>query len=66
MEHSFLQGASLWNAPDAFTRVVPACAQDSQGAEKFSSVCADFLGSNEKANQQWELERRFRAFEAEW
>jgi adenosine deaminase len=64
LEHSFLPGASLWNAPDAFTRVVSACAQDSTGADKFSSRCADFLGSNEKAGQQRELERRFRAFEA--
>jgi adenosine deaminase len=64
LEHSFLPGASLWNAPDAFTRVVSGCSQDSLGADKFSSRCADFLGSNEKASQQWELERRFRAFEA--
>ena len=64
MEHSFLPGASLWSAPDAFSRVVSACSQDSPGADKFSSRCADFLGSNEKAGQQWELERRFRAFEA--
>jgi len=66
MEHSFLRGASLWSAPDEFNRVVPVCAQDPLGAEKFSSRCADFLGSNEKAGQQWELERRFRAFEAGW
>jgi adenosine deaminase len=64
MEHDFLPGESLWNALDEFTRVVSACSQDTPGAEKFSSRCADFLGSNEKANQQWELERRFRKFEA--
>ncbi len=64
LEHSFLSGASLWGASDVFTHVVPACSQDSPGAEKFSSRCADFLKSSEKANQQWELERRFRAFEA--
>ncbi|OLC84694.1 MAG: hypothetical protein AUH66_00365 [Acidobacteria bacterium 13_1_40CM_4_57_6] len=64
LEHSFLRGASLWSAPDAFTRVVSVCAQDLLGAEKYSSRCADFLGSNERANQQWELERRFRVFEA--
>jgi adenosine deaminase len=64
LEHSFLPGASLWNAPDAFTRVVSACSQDLLGAEKFSSRCADFLKSSEKASQQWELERRFRAFES--
>jgi len=54
----------LWGAADVFTRVVPACTHDSPGAEKFSSRCADFLKSSEKASQQWELERRFRAFEA--
>jgi adenosine deaminase len=64
LEHSFMPGVSLWNTRDAFTRVVSACSQDTPGADKFSSVCADFLSSNEKAGQQWELERRFRAFEA--
>jgi len=64
LEHSFLPGDSLWNAPDAFTRVVSACSQDSLGADKFSTHCADFLKSSEKASQQWELERRFRAFES--
>jgi adenosine deaminase len=64
LEHSFLRGASLWNAPDAFTRVASACSHDAPGADKSSSRCADFVGSSEKATQQWELERRFRAFEA--
>ncbi len=64
LEHSFLPGASLWSAPDVFTRVVSACSQDSLGTDKFSARCADFLKSSEKANQQWELERRFRAFES--
>ncbi len=64
LEHRFLPGASLWNAPDAFTHAVSACSQDSLGADRFSSRCADFLRSSEKASQQWELERRFRAFEA--
>jgi adenosine deaminase len=64
LEHSFLSGASLWSAPDEFKRVVSLCSEEQLGADKFSSRCADFLGSNEKAAQQWELERRFRAFEA--
>jgi adenosine deaminase len=64
LEHSFLRGASLWNTPDVFTRVASACFHDSPGADKLSSRCADFLGSNEKAGQQWELERRFRIFES--
>src|SRR5882762_4935598 len=65
LEHSFLPGASLWSAPDTFTRAVPACSHDSLGAEKPSSACAAFLNSSERARQQWELERRFRAFESE-
>lgn len=64
LEHSFLRGASLWSVPDEFKRVVSVCANDSPGSDKSSSRCADFLGSNEKAGQQWELERRFHEFEA--
>jgi adenosine deaminase len=60
-----LPGASLWSAPDAFTRAVAACSQDSLGAEKPSAGCAAFLKSSERAQQQWELERRFRAFESQ-
>jgi adenosine deaminase len=64
MEHSFLPGESLWSAPDAFTRAVPACSHDTLGAEKPSSECAAFLKASERAQQQWELERRFHGFEA--
>jgi adenosine deaminase len=64
LEHSFLAGTSLWNSQDTFTRLATACAQDSAGADKPSARCAAFLQSNEKAAQQWELERRFRTFEA--
>jgi len=64
LEHNFLPGASLWNAPDAFAQTVVDCAPDSPGTEKPSSGCAAFLKSSERAQQQWELERRFRAFEA--
>ena len=65
LEHSFLPGPSLWNAPDVFTHAVNACAQDALGAEKPSADCAAFLKSSERAAQQWELERRFRVFESE-
>jgi len=64
LEHSFLPGASLWNAPDDFSRAATACAKDSPGNEKPSGACSDFLKTNEKAAQQWELERRFHEFEA--
>jgi adenosine deaminase len=64
LEHSFLPGASLWRDPDAFSRPASACAQGALGAGKPSSACAAFLQSSEKAQQQWELERRFHTFES--
>jgi adenosine deaminase len=64
LEHSFLPGASLWRDPDAFSRPASACAQGALGADKPSSACAAFLQSSEKAQQQWELERRFHTFES--
>ncbi|MGO9588976.1 MAG: adenosine deaminase family protein [Candidatus Acidiferrales bacterium] len=63
MEHDFLPGDSLWRAPDAFGETVAVCASDPLGAEKPSVKCADFLSHSDKARAQWELERRFRAFE---
>ncbi len=64
LEHNFLPGASLWREPDVFTRPVAACSAEFLGAEKPTAACAAFLKSSEKAQQQWELERRFRAFES--
>ncbi|MBZ5661663.1 MAG: adenosine deaminase [Acidobacteriia bacterium] len=64
LEHNFLPGASLWREPDVFSRPAAACANDAPGAAKPSPGCVAFLKSSEKAQQQWELERRFREFEA--
>jgi adenosine deaminase len=64
LENSFLAGASLWQERDRFNRAVSACSADVLGAEKHSPTCAAFLQSNERARQQWELERRFSVFEA--
>jgi adenosine deaminase len=66
IEHSFLPGASLWSAQDEFTRVNSACSQDSLGSDVPSAPCATFLKTSEKAQQQWELERRFRIFESKF
>jgi adenosine deaminase len=63
LEHDFLPGASLWREPDAFMRTAATCAPDALGTAKPSGACAAFLKSSEKAQQQWELERRFREFE---
>lgn len=66
LEHSFLPGASLWRDGDSnsFAHAASSCSQDAPGAAKPSAPCAAFLRSSEKATQQWELERRFTAFEA--
>jgi adenosine deaminase len=64
IEHIFVPGASLWAAPDKFTKPVAACAHDKLGSDKPSTACATFLKSSERARQQWELERRFTEFES--
>jgi adenosine deaminase len=64
MEHSFLAGASLWAIPDEFARPAGACRSQLLGSEKPLAACQTFLDKNEKAAAQWELERRFREFEA--
>jgi adenosine deaminase len=64
LEHAFLPGPSLWAMPDEFSRANAACSKDSIGAENPGADCAKFLQSSERARQQWELERRFHAFES--
>lgn len=63
MEHNFLPGESLWAALDVFTAAAAPCKGQSLGSEKPATPCKQFLGASEKAAAQWELERRFRAFE---
>jgi adenosine deaminase len=62
LEYSFLPGESLWASPD-HALLASACESDA-GADEPSSHCQTFLKGSEKAAQQWELEKRFRAFEA--
>ncbi len=63
MEHTFLPGRSLWLRPDDFTQAVAACAGEPLGLNSPGTSCREFLRSSEKASEQWELERRYRAFE---
>jgi adenosine deaminase len=67
VEHSFLPGASLWErvTPERLETPVPEC-RGQMGAEKPAGTCAALVHSSEKAQQEWELERRFRAFEASY
>ena len=63
MEHDFLPGTSLWATPDAFSVPVSACRGQALGGDKPTKDCQTFLDGSQKAAAQWELERRFRAFE---
>jgi len=65
IEHSFLPGASLWErmTPERLETPVAAC-RGQLGAEKPAGACAALVEGSEKAQQEWELERRFRVFEA--
>jgi len=66
MEHNFLPGESLWAEPDVFTAPRAACRGQASGGDKQSADCKAFLYSSQKAAAQWELERRFREFEAKF
>lgn len=62
LEHSFLAGESLWSAQDRYTAMRAGCVAS---VSTPSASCNIFLKASDKATQQWELERRFRAFESE-
>jgi adenosine deaminase len=62
--HTFLPGNDLWQQPDNFSATVSACAADKPVSNNLSAKCADFLKRSQHATQEWQLERRFRAFEA--
>lgn len=64
LEHAFLAGPSLWASPDNFARRNAACAGPISANAIAPRACQDFLKTSERATQQFELERRFAAFEA--
>jgi adenosine deaminase len=63
LEHAFLYGDSLWATPDDFTHRKSACAAPIAADSKPTPACAALLNANERAAEQWELERRFAVFE---
>jgi adenosine deaminase len=64
LEHSFIPGESLWAAPDNFARRKVACNALITPLSKPAPACAALLKSSDRAAEQWELERRFAAFES--
>ena len=63
LEHSFLPGVSLWASPDQFTHMIAPCSPPARAAARFGPSCTAVLAKSARAAQQWELERRFTAFE---
>lgn len=65
LEHSFLPGGSIWqlSTPETLDKPVVACTGQ-LGQDTPAGECADLVSGSEKAQQQWELERRFHIFEA--
>ncbi len=64
IEHSFISGAQLWRTAELFRATTAACSGTTPGGENPRPACATFLSGSEKAREEWELEKRFRSFEA--
>jgi adenosine deaminase len=65
LEHSFLPGASLWQRVTPERLEIPTMACRGQlGAETPAGTCAALVHGSEKAQQEWDLERRFHTFES--
>jgi adenosine deaminase len=65
LEHSFLSGASLWSDGRRFT-AVKECSGDRPGEHNPSASCKAYLKNNERAREQWKLEKAFTEFEAKF
>lgn len=63
--YSFIPGKNLWNN-EKYTAMNVACAKDSVSVNALSTSCQTFLKANEKAESQWDLEKRFFEFEKEF
>lgn len=68
LEHSFLEGDSLWLSstdadPYGASYLAAPCAADDLGALAPSSECRTFLATNPRAALQWKLESQFVSFE---
>jgi adenosine deaminase len=66
LEKSFLPGGSLWTSLDSLTSVTQCAptASGYYGDDPVPAACQTFLTGSAKATTQWELEKRFREFEA--
>ena len=63
LEHSFLPGDTLNTIPNSYAALRGGCTLPAAGRP--SPACDIFLHTSERAAQQYDLERRFAAFEAD-
>ena len=65
LQYSFLSGDSLF-AEYSEVRVVSECRQDYKDGHDPGRRCRAFLEANDRAAEQWSLERRFEEFESQF
>jgi adenosine deaminase len=63
LTYSFLPGESLWLDQD-YSQLAKPCRKQTLGADQVTQWCQTFLAHNQKAQEQWRLEKAFRHFEA--
>ena len=64
LEHAFLPGASMWTSVSDATPIAACARTATMGlGDPPNAGCKAFLDASERATMQWELERRFLAFE---
>jgi adenosine deaminase len=62
LQYNFLPGDALFD--DTYKGKISGPCANQSAAEELNSGCAAFLDASEKAALQWDLEKRFAAFEA--
>ncbi len=63
LDHAFLPGASLWEAPERFIPVA-ACRNEAAVGPPRSTTCRNYLSASERAALEWREEVEFTRFEA--
>ena len=63
MDQAFIRGNNLWQTPGDFSRRVDVCAADDPLVDAVSPGCNAYLHNNDKALEQWRLEKRLATFE---
>jgi hypothetical protein len=66
LEHAFIGGADLWNVPEGFDAMVPACSAQPLTDVPAAPACRAFLAASPRATLEWKEEVAFDAFERQF